>query len=418
MKVLHISYGVGNSSANTRLHKALLRNGIDSKILVLEKCNQKISEVYDIGDFGLKYRIYQKLAYYINILEYYLLKYVFRAQTGMPISILDFGINIEKLELVKETDIIHLHCIGGNFLSLSSLKKILNLNKKVVITLHDSWYITGGCHVLMGCDHFTDKCEKCPEVKHLRNYLKYMFNKKRNILSNSNIVVTAPSQWTYRNAINSNIVRHKLCYIIGNTLDYQIFNIIDKNLVLDKLLLKKNDNIKILFGAVNSTTTPYKGFAYLIKLLEIISREYADIAQKIELNIFGADNCSNYILEKYKYRFWGSLDDERKLALLYNYCDVYVVTSLEDSFNQTVLESCASCTPVVSFATGGINDIIQHKKTGYLAEYRNVQDLLNGLFWILNNNKNNELGIAAREYVLEQYSEKKIANKFIKTYRN
>ena len=36
MKVLHISYSVGRSSANTRLHYALLERGIDSKILTLE----------------------------------------------------------------------------------------------------------------------------------------------------------------------------------------------------------------------------------------------------------------------------------------------------------------------------------------------------------------------------------------------
>ena len=61
MKVLHISYSVGRSSANTRLHYALLERGIDSKILTLEG-DETLKEVYKIES-----KIYDELIKLIEV---------------------------------------------------------------------------------------------------------------------------------------------------------------------------------------------------------------------------------------------------------------------------------------------------------------------------------------------------------------
>ena len=44
-----------------------------------------------------------------------------------------------------------------------------------------------------------------------------------------------------------------------------------------------------------------------------------------------------------------------------------------------VLEAMACGTPVIAFNTGGVPELIEHMKTGYVAKYKNSDDLANGV---------------------------------------
>jgi glycosyltransferase involved in cell wall biosynthesis len=93
------------------------------------------------------------------------------------------------------------------------------------------------------------------------------------------------------------------------------------------------------------------------------------------------------------------------LALIYNAADTFVSPSLEEAFGQTFNESIFCGTPAVSFEKTGTEDIIEHKINGYLAEYKNIEDLARGIEWCLYNLdrveiKNNLLG---RNNILYKY---------------
>lgn len=49
-------------------------------------------------------------------------------------------------EEVKNADIIYIHWALKGLLNLNSIEKIAQLNKPVIVFLHDMWAITGGCH--------------------------------------------------------------------------------------------------------------------------------------------------------------------------------------------------------------------------------------------------------------------------------
>ena len=210
--------------------------------------------------------------------------------------------------------------------------------------------------------------------------------------------------------IKSGLKKDKCC-IIGNTLNFDIFKP-SRNVYASDCDRK----IKLLFGALNGVETPYKGFGYLVEMLQLLYNNHIELADKIELHIFGAETSNEGILDKFHCKFWGYIASELEMARLYDMCNIYIVPSLEDSFNQTVLESCACATPVVSFQTGGICDIIRHKETGYLAQYKDAADLLNGVFWILRNNINNSIGIAARQDVKKRFAEAIIAKQWSELY--
>ncbi|UJH91749.1 glycosyltransferase [Antarcticibacterium sp. 1MA-6-2] len=57
---------------------------------------------------------------------------------------------------------------------------------------------------------------------------------------------------------------------------------------------------------------------------------------------------------------------------------------------------------VVAFNTGGIPDLIEHKKNGYLANYKDAKDLAAGIQYCLSNH--------TRGYALPQFDEAIITN--------
>jgi len=81
-----------------------------------------------------------------------------------------------------------------------------------------------------------------------------------------------------------------------------------------------------------------------------------------------------------------------------------VIPSLEDNLPNTVLEAMACGTPVVGFDIGGIPDMIEHKKTGYLAVAADVDDLLAGIDWVLFNPDNVPFHENCRQKVEASYA--------------
>ena len=82
------------------------------------------------------------------------------------------------------------------------------------------------------------------------------------------------------------------------------------------------------------------------------------------------------------------------------------------------MESLSCETPVVSFDVGGVSDLIEHKTNGYLAQYKNTQDFVNGIIWVVENNPDNILGKNGRITVLKNYKKNDIAQKYIELYHD
>ncbi len=101
---------------------------------------------------------------------------------------------------------------------------------------------------------------------------------------------------------------------------------------------------------------------------------------------------------------------------LYNAADLFVTPSLQENLPNTIMESMACGTPCVGFNIGGIPEMIDHKQNGYVASYKDVQDLANGLLWVLQKSATEALSDNARNKVVENYSETTIAKKYTDIY--
>jgi glycosyltransferase involved in cell wall biosynthesis len=80
--------------------------------------------------------------------------------------------------------------------------------------------------------------------------------------------------------------------------------------------------------------------------------------------------------------FTGYMSGEQ-LAELYASADLFVFPSSTETFGNVVLESLASGTPVIGARAGGVQEIVQHGKTGLLCPPRDAEAFVNAITSLL-----------------------------------
>jgi glycosyltransferase involved in cell wall biosynthesis len=83
-----------------------------------------------------------------------------------------------------------------------------------------------------------------------------------------------------------------------------------------------------------------------------------------------------------------------------------------------VMEAAACGTPSVAFKIGGLPDLVEHGRTGYLARPFETHDLAKGIALLLGDDeKRAELGEAARHKVVAEFALERIARRHAELYR-
>ena len=361
-KVVHIQYSMESAGrAALRLQKAFSNVNVESGIVSLQNSMQAVP---DIKYLGIRARLICRIE---DKIQAYLTRKVIKQMGSFSYPVL--GTNVAKFEEVKNADIIYIHWALKGLLNFRSIKQIARLNKPVIIFLHDMWNITGGCHHSFTCEKYkTEGCNNCPMFPtDKKNDLSAKeFNKKVKLYSKyNNLYFVSPSRWLYTCAKESLLTKDKPVFYIPNILDNTIFKPADKTTAKQILNIDANETV-IAFGAI-TVNSPYKGWAYLQKALELLSQD--DSLKNISVLIFGTE-YNKEIADSiaFKTRFMGYLKDEYSTALVYNAADVFIAPSLAEAFGYVVMEALSCGTPVVGFDVGGIPDMISHKENGYLAK--------------------------------------------------
>ena len=382
MKILIINKSdtVGGAAiAAKRLKDALQSNGHSVKMLVQEKLSDD-ETIFSTTTNGLK-KYYNILLFILE--RVYFLFFEKSKAVRFSFSPAVAGENITKHPLVKEADVIHIHWFNQGFLSLKNLKQLLRLNKKIVWTLHDMWAFTGGCHYSGNCENYKINCGNCKFLKKPgeKDLSTRILKKKQRILQNSNMQIITCSNWLANKARESSLLKDFSIKAIPNPIDTSIFHPKDKPKLREQMGLPQNKKL-ILFGAAN-IMDERKGLKYLVSALEKIKLENPELAENSEILLFGKSNEEFLAQLPLKVNNLGLIKGESNISNVYAVADVFVLPSLEDNLPNTVMESLACGTPVVAFNAGGIPEMVDHKKSGYLAEYKSVGDLADGVSYVL-----------------------------------
>jgi glycosyltransferase involved in cell wall biosynthesis len=407
--------GGGAAEACMRLLKALQQQSVDVTMVVQHKRRAE-ERVYTIEK-----SMVDKARINFNFFYERLPFIAFQARdrsVRFAFSTANAGTDISKEKVIQEADILHLHWTNAGFLSIKDIKKLFALNKPIVWTLHDMWAFTGGCHYSGECDHFINQCGNCyflrrpndDDLSHSGWLLKSdMYAAARNIS-----FVTC-SNWLGRVAKQSALLKDANIQAIPNPIDTNVFSPKDKVAGRAKWNVNQNSKI-ILFGAANINDRR-KGISYLVEALHLLKNNYPKNGT-VEMVIFGKNKHFDTGTLPFPVHQLNIISSASDLAEIYSLADVYVSPSIEDNLPNTIMEAMACGTPAVAFNTGGIPDMIEHQTNGYLAAFKSSADLAAGLNQLLTTNKESEFAAAARDKVLLEFNNAKVAGQYISLYQS
>ena len=113
-------------------------------------------------------------------------------------------------------------------------------------------------------------------------------------------------------------------------------------------------------------------------------------------------------------KFIGHLEN---MVPFYSELDLYMNTSVHEGIPMSVLEAMALGVPVVAPRTGGLCEIVEDKKNGYLINSRDPDDFANvSLSIIENHDLHKRLSNAARERVRKSFSTEHMAECYYRLY--
>lgn len=400
----------GAAVAAGRLLNALQKRGVDATMLVREKQTERP----DVA--GLNRSVWDKTVNHFRFLWERLT--IFLCNKGsrrnlFRVSIANTGTDISAHPLVRQADVLHLHWINQGFLSLKDIKQLLRLGKPVVWTLHDLWPATGICHHPGECGKFESECcDDCPKLVKapLWEMAGKVFREKKAIPL-SEITFVGCSRWITEQTRVSALLRPADFHSIPNPIDTEIFKPVEKagarkalGLPLDKYL--------ILFAAVKLSDNQ-KGGGYFSEACRIL-KAYTSLPVEIVLMGNGAEE----LLKAFPFpvRALGYIPDEKKKVQSYAGADLFVCPSLEENLPNTIMEAMACGTPCVGFRTGGIPEMIDHKRNGYIARYKDSEDLAEGILWVMEHKEKERLSEACIEKVSGNYTEAIVSAKYMELY--
>lgn len=403
----------GAAVAANRLMEALINNGVKAKMLVRDKQSDQLTVVSLPHPLRLRWNfLWERLV--IFIYSHFSKKHLFE------IDLANAGTDITRLPEFQEADVIHLHWINQGMLSLKNIQKILQSGKPVVWTMHDLWPATAICHYARGCKQFKTQCESCqllPKFSPLGNLTASIWKKKQRTLQAGNIYFSACSRWLEGEARKSALLKEQLVTNIPNPIDTHVFHPASSKAKARKVLgLTEKGNV-LLFVS-QKITDERKGIRYFVDAIQQLSESHPELKESTTIALLGGHSDEIAQQLSFPVKSLGFISDEKTIVSVYQAANVFVTPSLEDNLPNTIMESMACGTPCVGFRVGGIPEMIDHQKNGYVAEFRSAEDLANGIGWVLSNADYDALCQHAVRKVAQNYSQSSVAVRYIELYQH
>ena len=399
----------GAAVAASRLMEALCNYGVKAKMLVRDKETQSLTVSALPGQRRSQcHFLWERFVIWLHL--------YFRRQHLFDIDIANAGTDITRLPEFQEADVIHLHWVNQGMLSLKNIRKILESGKPVVWTMHDIWPATAICHYARGCEAFQTECRHCPLMSGALDFSYRVWQQKQRMLQGQRVTYVACSQWLADEARKSALLKGQLVTSIPNPIDTHVFRPQDKQEARRALNLPTDKRI-ILFVS-QRVTDPRKGMSYFVDAVAKLVEKHPEMKQNTVVAILGGhaeDVASQLSLPACPL---GYVSNPKRIVEVYNSADAFVLPSLEDNLPNTLMESMACGVPCVGFQVGGIPEMIDHRQNGYVARFRDVDDLAAGIRYVLDEADYAELSKSAVQKVAHSYSQQSVAKRYVEIYES
>ncbi len=400
----------GAAVATHRLLEALNNNGVKAKMLVGSKETDDINVVGVDRPWHLRWNfLWERLCIFFRL--HFSKKHLFE------LDVANAGVDITSLPEFHKADVVHLAWINQGMLSLQGIRKILKSGKPVVWTMHDLWPVSGICHLSLGCERFKSHCNHCKYLPGggARKDMSYrIWEKKKKIFQQYHLSFVACSRWLASEAKASGMVGGHVVTDIPNPLNTSVFRKMDKERARKAWGLPTDKRLMVFVA--QRATNVNKGMQYLIEACKMLTRQYPEMRENTGIVILGGhaeDFEGQFDMSLYPL---GYIGEEKKIVEVYSAADMFVLPSLSENLPNTIMESMACGLPCLGFKVGGIPEMIDHRRNGYVAALRDAADLARGIRWILDEADYETLSRQAVQKVAANYSQRAVALRYIEVY--
>ena len=428
IKVLHLNSNDnlgGAAKASYRINKSfekIDKKFIDSKMRVINKTTQDINIIGGASKYQNKFQ--RKLHPYLVLYS----KFGFDPinQTGLSTCLISTGLGkeINYLYQSNKIDIVNLHWLDDNTISIAEIGK---LKPPIVWTLHDQWPYCGTEHY-SDFNYFGNTVNK--EERFISGYLKsdirlmdnrkdlnrFVWLKKKHLWGKKMNIV-CPSKWMENCVKKSALMHNWPSHVIPNPIEVNFWIPINKLLAKKSLNLSPN-KLMILYMSGSGKSTYRKGVDLFIKSINKLQQKFkSHKCDDFELLIFGDSNPFEKSKTFFKYHFLGPQKDDISLRLIYSAADLFIISSRQDNLPNVGIEAHSCGTPIVAFNTGGLEDIVDHGKTGLLAESFEIDSLSNLIYKVLTENDLRlNMSNNARQRAIDKWSMEVISKLYFNLY--
>ena len=340
IKVLHLNFDddkSGASKAVYRIHSALIKKKIKSSVLVVKKFSN--------------FKNYIKLSKnkislnFIKRLFSYTIKYLQNINSKNIHRSYNFFSNTKIVEYINRSnfDIIHIHWINGEMLSLND---ILKIKKPLIWTFHDLWPV-------LPTQHVYNKRIMQPIKK--TKWENFFLAKKKKLFRSKNISIVCPSYFIKNQLPEWVINKNQMMKVIPNTIDFKMWHVNDKLISQKKINLPNKYKI-LTFHLPGKNDDFIKGTDIFIKILK-----YFKNRNDVKFLLFGSKRKEISRLSNNIYNF-SFVKNNLDLLNIYNSSDLVISTSRFESFGQVMLEASSCGVPCIAYVNTAVKEVINNNK--------------------------------------------------------
>lgn len=241
-------------------------------------------------------------------------------------------------------------------------------------------------------------------------------NTKRKLISRTlalaDVMVVLSGWW--RAYIERILPKNTEVEVIPNAPDESFFYSLESDQTADG----KDGNTILFVGSIGKR----KGIFDILSAIPIVVKGW-DAARFIflgEEEIAGEkenvlQTCrENNLLDHVRFAGWVTGDEKRKY---YQQADIFILPSYAENLPFSLLEAMAVGLPVVTTPVGGIPELVEDGRNGFLIRPGNYQDLAESTLRLLKNSQlREELGRNARLRIQQQYSPRRIEEQWETLY--
>ncbi len=330
---------------------------------------RRLNQVFKSGGINLETvtlndTVFDKLIGILSVMEQKFWPMLMKTKNIVYHSPAMFSRGIEDYLRLFNPDIVHLHWINKGLMKPEDL---LTIRKPIIWTMHDMW-------PFCGAEHHTNESRfingysknNRPKNESGIDINRFVWMRKVSVYKELNdIIFICPSLWLYNLAKKSFLLKDKRVQYIPNGVDSKVFFSINKNMAKISLGLPKNKKI-LLLGSAFIDGDRNKQNDVFLKILEYVK----DLKNDFMVITLGSGDTSSFnkVFRELgvRVKHFGFISKEKVLNKIYNASDIFLMFSRHENMPTMLIESMACGTPAIAFSIGGIPEIIESDRYGYL----------------------------------------------------